>query len=177
MAEPDTSGRRSFLGAASGIAMGGGLLAGYGTFFAYAGRFLYPARDTRTAWMYLATLDEMRVGDSKTFRTPGGAAVVVARRGSKGTADDFLALSSTCPHLGCQVHFEPQNERFFCPCHNGIFDRTGKGIGGPPGDAGQSLPQYPLRIERGLLYIEVPLEQVARAPARDGHDPCLGGRA
>jgi Rieske Fe-S protein len=58
------------------------------------------------------------------------------------------------------VHWQAQNNRFFCPCHNGIFTPEGKGIGGPPGDAGQSLPRYPLRIENGLLMIEVPVEKL-----------------
>ena len=29
---------------------------------------------------------------------------------------------------------------------------------GPPADAGQSLVKYPLRVDNGLLFIEVPLE-------------------
>ena len=148
--------------------MAGGLIAGYGTFFGYAGRFLYPAADARTAWMFVTDVASMEPGASLSYRTPGGASVVVTRQ-----ADDrFLALSSTCPHLGCQVHWEASKERFFCPCHNGTFDKEGKGTGGPPGDAGQSLLQYPLKVENGLLYIEVPVEKVARG---DGHDPCLAG--
>ena len=91
------------------------------------------------------------------YRVPGGEKVTIARRGETGTVDDFIALSSTCPHLGCQVHWEPLHERYFCPCHNGTFDPDGVGTGGPPGDAGQSLPRYPLRVEGRLLYIRVAL--------------------
>jgi hypothetical protein len=85
------------------------------------------------------------------------------------------------------VHWEAQNERFFCPCHNGTFDAWGVGTGGPPGDAGQSLPRYELKVDGGLLYIAVPKPSFAEkvdgtegellaevegihAP---GHDPCL----
>jgi hypothetical protein len=85
--------------------------------------------------------------------------------------------------LGCQVRWEPQNNRYFCPCHNGTFDTTGKATGGPPGEAGQSLPRYGLRIDSGLLYIEVPVEHLSTplqaglvevvSPQGPGHDPCL----
>jgi len=149
--------RRGFLGGATSIAMVGGLAAGYGTFAALAGRFLYPPEGSAARWMFLAGASSLRPGDSFTYRAPSGAAIAVARVGSAGLAEDFLALSSTCPHLGCQVHWEAQNDRFFCPCHNGTFDRTGKATGGPPAAAGQSLPRYPLKLEGGLLYILVPL--------------------
>lgn len=171
--QPD---RRKFLRAASSTAMVGGLVAGYGTFFAYAGRFLYPARPPDKAWMFVAEISQIPVGSSKDFRLPSGASVVITRQSEGDTADAFLALSSVCPHLGCQVHWEQANNRFFCPCHNGIFDAKGKGIGGPPGEAGQSLPEYPLKIESGLLYIEVEADTLATLPRGDGHDPCLHPR-
>ena len=152
--------------------MAGGLVAGYGTFFGFAGRFLYPAHGTPTAWVFVAEVSTIPQGSSTSFRTPAGASVVITRQGPGDEVEDFLALSSTCPHLGCQVHWEPQNTRFFCPCHNGVFDKTGKGVSGPPGEAGQDLPSYPLRIESGLLYIEVEVESLT-SEQPDGHDPCL----
>jgi Rieske Fe-S protein len=151
--------------------MGLTLLASYGTFFAYAGRYLYPAGPPRTGWLYVTTVDAMKVGDSLRYRTPAGAPIVITRKATGGSAQDFLALSSTCPHLGCQVHWETANHRFFCPCHNGVFDPEGLGTEGPP--KGQSLLRYPLKVEGGLLYIEVPLEGVARASAH-GDDGCPG---
>lgn len=168
--------RRKFLRTASSIAMVGGLAAGYGTFAAYAGRFIYPAKGQDKAWLFVTQVRGMNRGDSIEFRTPAGAPVTVTRQGNRGKVDDFLALSSTCPHLGCQVHWEAHNNRFFCPCHNGIFDPSGKGIGGPPGDAGQSLPRYPLKIDKGLLYIEVPTGYVASTDrAEDRIDVARGG--
>ena len=104
-------------------------------------------------------------GESLIYRLPNGSPVNITRVGEEGATEDFLALSSTCPHLGCQVHWESQNNRFFCPCHNGVFSPDGVGIGGPPGDAGQSLPKYPLKVENNLLFIEVPLDQMA-VPSR-----------
>ncbi|MBM3990625.1 MAG: Rieske (2Fe-2S) protein [Planctomycetes bacterium] len=172
--------RRSFLASASSLGMLAGLGASYGTAGFYAARYLYPSKPREKAWMFLARLADVAVGGSLSYTTPAGERVTLARGGSTGTAEDFVALSSTCPHLGCQVHWEAQNQRFFCPCHNGAFDKSGKGISGPPGDAGQSLPRYPLRVEGGLLYIEVPtksLEVADAAAQREGHDPCLDAGA
>jgi Rieske Fe-S protein len=171
---PPNPDRRKFLGAASSLAMGGGLVAGYGTFFTYAGRFLYPAKPGETSWMFVTDVAAMKQGDSRRFQTPAGASVVVTRQGAGDQSADFLALSSTCPHLGCQVQWEPHNDRFFCPCHNGVFTPEGEAVEGPPGDAKQWLPRYPLKVEKGMLFIEVPAAKAARN-ATPGHDPCLGG--
>ena len=120
----------------------------------------------RTAWMYVADLASFSKGKSMPFKTPGGERVMIARTGESGDVSDFVALSSTCPHLGCQVHWEAAHGRFFCPCHNGTFDPTGIATGGPPAEAKQSLPRYPLRIDEGLLYIEVAVETL---PAEGRH--------
>lgn len=152
--------RRSFLSRVSTLAMAGGLCAGYGTIGVMAGQFLYQSKPRRLAWVFVAQADRIKTGEALRSRIPTGQIVTVTRRGESGSADDFLALSGVCPHLGCQVHWEPQNNRFFCPCHNGVFDPTGKATGGPPGEAGQSLSHYPLRIEDGLLFIEVPVDQL-----------------
>ena len=159
------------------------LTAAYGTLAAMMGRFLFPARPPRKGWMYVAVEDRLHPGDSLLFETPRGATVNIARQQADASAESFIALSSTCPHLGCQVFWEPQNDRFFCPCHNGVFSPDGAGIGGPPGDSGQSLPRYPLKVEDGLLYIEVDQEEIAMGqgriiephsgPVGPGHDPCL----
>ncbi|MCA9248764.1 MAG: ubiquinol-cytochrome c reductase iron-sulfur subunit [Planctomycetales bacterium] len=156
--------RRSFLSEGSTVTMAGGLVAAYGTLGVYAGRFLYPSSGT-TAWMFVAPADDIEPGGSLEFTTPGGLRIVITRSSASAAnveppVEDFLALSSTCPHLGCRVHWESQNDRFFCPCHNGAFDPRGRAIAGPPKDAGQSLPLYALKVEQGLLYIEAPVQQM-----------------
>jgi nitrite reductase/ring-hydroxylating ferredoxin subunit len=181
----ESAGRRRLL-SASGLAMGLGLVAGYGALAAIAVRYLYPARPRGRVWRFVTRLDRLAPGASLVYRTPAGERVTVARRGGGAGAADFLALSSTCPHLGCQVHWQPQNERFFCPCHNGVFTPAGKAIEGPPAEAGQSLASYPLKVEGGLLFIEVPEpeRELASAegveapggPPGPGHDPCLHER-
>lgn len=162
-----------------------GLAGGYGGLGAIALRFLYPSSTDNRIWQFVIEIDRVKVGESIRYRGPSGETVNIARQARNGNADDFIALSSTCPHLGCQVRWEPQNNRFFCPCHNGVFDPSGVATGGPPGDAGQSLSRYPLQVTNGLLHISVPPPQFADRDAAGeilaadesicgpGHDPCL----
>ena len=126
----------------------------------------------------------MSPGNTLLYEAPSGETINLTRQSGSGGADDFIALSSTCPHLGCQVHWESQNKRYFCPCHNGVFDPSGKATEGPPAEAGQSLLRYRVKVQGGLLYMEVPLTSIAEGrPGRvlesiegihgPGHDPCL----
>lgn len=184
---PEVS-RRGLFSSASRAAMGAGLVAGYGTAGVMAGRYLYPADERALRWVFVCTLDRLGRGDSLVFVTPLGERVTVARQGDGESVEDFVALSSTCPHLGCQVHWQGARDRFFCPCHNGVFDPTGKALEGPPADAGTDLPRYPLEVRDSMLFMRVPIEgltadtRVARVeepppPTGPGHDPCLGKRS
>ena len=155
LADADAQSRRAFMSRFISIAAAGTVACGYGTFTAMAGRFVYPAKPIPKRWLYLTDVASVKAGDALPYRAPTGETVNIARRGSAGTADDFVALSSVCPHLGCHVHWEGQNNRFFCPCHNGVFTPSGEPVSGPPKDAGQSLKQYPLKVESGLLFIHV----------------------
>lgn len=180
--------RRRFLTNASRAAMAAGLVGGYGGLAAMAGKFLYPPAADEGLWQFVTEGESLEQGDSLRYQAPTGETINVARQGNSGSVEDFIALSSTCPHLGCQVRWEEDQQRFFCPCHNGIFDPSGKATAGPPGEAGQSLPRYPLKLESGLLFIEVPPPRFAgqkgrvlpedTGPCGPGHDPCLSaGRA
>lgn len=157
---PEDAERRTVLSRIAGTAMATGLVAGYGSMGAIALQYLYPARPALTTWTFVSDLAGFPKGAARIFTAPTGATVVVARQGDAGTEADFVALSSTCPHLGCRVQWQAEHDRFFCPCHNGTFDRSGKSTGGPPFEAKQSLPRYPLKVERGLLFIEVPVEKL-----------------
>ncbi len=177
-----SEGRRGFLAASGTVAMAAGLALGYGSCGAMSARYLYPARPRDEDWLFVSELARLQPGSSVGWRMPTGERVTVARTGAGTDPErDFIALSSTCPHLGCQVHWEGHNERFFCPCHNGVFDAGGRGTGGPPGEAGQSLPRYRLRVQDGLLYILAPTTglTVARRAglSRPGHDACLEAEA
>lgn len=63
---------------------------------------------------------------------------------------DFVAMSNICTHLGCRVRWIADQEQFFCPCHNGVFDRQGTVVSGPPP---RPLDRYETKVEGDQLFI------------------------
>lgn len=135
------------------ILMGLGLVVSYGTLAIQGLMFLLPERlKPRTRKLFAGQADQYKVGSVQSFYDLQGNQILVKR-----STSGFQAFSSVCPHLGCRVHWETDKQRFFCPCHRGIFDAEGVAISGPPADAGQRLAQVPLVVEEssGVIYIEV----------------------
>ncbi|MCB0966084.1 MAG: ubiquinol-cytochrome c reductase iron-sulfur subunit [Ilumatobacter sp.] len=78
----------------------------------------------------IVDLDEVAVGDTYLFRYPTDADPAVLLRLDDA---DVVAFSQKCTHLGCVVYFQPDEERWHCPCHEGNFDAsTGAVLSGPP---------------------------------------------
>jgi Rieske Fe-S protein len=74
--------------------------------------------------------DDVAVGDPYLFRYPGDDDPAVLLRLDD---DAVVAFSQKCTHLGCVVYFEPDEDRWHCPCHEGNFESaTGDVISGPP---------------------------------------------
>jgi menaquinol-cytochrome c reductase iron-sulfur subunit len=47
----------------------------------------------------------------------------------------FTVLNGRCTHLGCAYSWHSDGRyagKFFCPCHEGLYDKDGTVIGGPP---------------------------------------------
>ena len=40
-------------------------------------------------------------------------------------------VSTRCPHMGCQLEWNPDEKSWDCPCHGSRFDYTGKLIDNP----------------------------------------------
>ena len=66
---------------------------------------------------------------------------------------NYHVMSNICTHLGCRVRWIAEREQFFSPCHNGIFDRHGFVVSGPPP---RPLDEFETKIEDGNLYIQLP---------------------
>lgn len=41
------------------------------------------------------------------------------------------AVDIRCPHLGCQLEWNPDEQSWDCPCHGSRFDHYGQLISGP----------------------------------------------
>lgn len=70
------------------------------------------------------------------------------------TGKGYRALSATCTHLGCGVSWDDAKNQFVCPCHKGVFDRSGKVVSGPPP---RGLDQFVARLNDKTGDIEVQL--------------------
>ena len=142
--------RRSWL---ASVLMGVGLLASYGTLASQTLSFLLPTGlAQRKRRIFVGPVAAFPIDVVRTILDLEGNEVLVKR-----TKDGFQAFSSTCPHLGCKVRWEAAAVRFFCPCHNGVFNADGVAIAGPPADAGQSLYPAPLFVDdkSQVVYLEV----------------------
>jgi len=78
----------------------------------------------------ITPLADVAVGQTHLFRYPGDDdPAILVRLGES----DVVGFSQKCTHLGCVVYYEPDEERWHCPCHEGNFEvRTGDVISGPP---------------------------------------------
>ena len=78
----------------------------------------------------IARADDVPVGGFKFFNYPSQNDPCVLVRLAQ---NDWVAFEQKCTHLSCPVIPQPQQGRFFCPCHEGVFDiATGEPISGPP---------------------------------------------
>ena len=60
-----------------------------------------------------------------------GGFVVVQGIIVANTASGYVALDSTCTHLGCTVAYSSTNNNFPCPCHGSVFSAAGSVVTGP----------------------------------------------
>lgn len=63
---------------------------------------------------------------------------------------EFVAMSNICTHLGCRVRWIDDREEFFCPCHNGVFNKDGRVVSGP---VPRPLDQFETKVENGQLFV------------------------
>jgi Rieske Fe-S protein len=74
----------------------------------------------------ISEIDRLKKGEGNIF-DKGGEKLAVYR-----TEDDELkVLSATCTHVGCCVHFNPEEKEWDCACHGSVFNLDGEVIQGP----------------------------------------------
>ena len=154
---PPDSGRRRFLSGAITAIQGaiGATLA-----FLLGGAVVSPAFGRRrSAWWPAAALDDLSDNEPtpiaiRVTREDGYSQVVdcqVVFLVKTGPAQ-VTALSSTCTHLGCRVSWNADDQTLKCPCHGGVFDRTGAVKAGPPP---KPLAQLPARVDGEQVLVEL----------------------
>lgn len=147
--------RRDFFARAiAGIA---GMI-GLGLSIPLLGYAILPAfRRYEEPWAEAGPLDKLEVNRPKEFEvvrsvssgwmTTNSVRSIWAFRSPEG---EIIVYSPICPHLGCGYRWEDDKQRFFCPCHNSVFDLSGRVIAGP---APRPLDTLPAKIEQGQLFI------------------------
>lgn len=156
MSEGKPVSRRSFLATAV-WAIGGLISAGLGIpALAY---LIGPALKSQAteAWIALGAISKVELGTPTLFRAriqrQTGWIVNEQELSVYVLTDngrDYTAMSNICTHLGCRVRWIPDRAEFYCPCHNGVFDRAGQVVSGPPP---RPLDRFETRVENGQIYI------------------------
>jgi Rieske Fe-S protein len=154
--QPD-SGRRRFLSGAITAIQGA---IGATLTFLLGGAVVSPAFGTRrTNWWPAGAVGDLPDNEPtpitiRVTREDGYSQVVdrqVVFLVKTGDAQ-VTALSSTCTHLGCRVSWNADEQTLKCPCHGGVFDRTGAVKAGPPP---APLERLSTRIEGERVLVEL----------------------
>lgn len=90
----------------------------------------YRRRSGQPPIQRIAAIEAVPVGGSVAFTYPDEQEPCLLVRLS---VNEFVAFNQKCTHLSCAVIPRPEQNCFFCPCHEGRFDlRTGAPTAGPP---------------------------------------------
>jgi len=143
--------RRGFVATAAMIAS---LVASYGLGLVYFLRFLVPPIRRRRRELFVTTVDQVPADRALVWVGPQGQEALIYNLHGR-----VVAFSNVCPHLGCHVHYQANQQRFFCPCHGGVFDLEGNPVAGPPAEEGTPLKRYNVVVRGNGVYLEL-LEEV-----------------
>jgi len=138
---PDKS-RRDFI---TKLIMGGGLIASSGLLLRNGLDYLFPDSDAKPLRKLLVgRVDEIKTGEAKEFKIGNDSLFLIKNE------EGYKVFSAVCTHLGCKINWEAHRNRFYCPCHKGIFDANGNVVEGPPPRA---LDEFKVEIDKNLVYM------------------------
>lgn len=148
--------RRQFMRLASGVITA---LIGLGLTIPALAYIIGPAlrREEEQDWIPLGSASKVELGSPTLFR-----ARVQRQTGWITTEEQitayvltedgrtFVALSNICTHLGCRVRWVEEEASFYCPCHNGVFDKQGNVVSGP---VPRPLDRFQTKFEEGRIFV------------------------
>lgn len=112
-------------------------------------RFITPVKREINRRIFTVGLEELPLNASKRFQDLRGRDLMLVRTGER----EVKAISTVCTHLGCTVFWQQDRQEFFCPCHNGRFDKNGIVLDGPP-PAPLELYQVELEGDNVFVYFK-----------------------
>lgn len=96
---------------------------------------------------FIANVQNVPVGSATPFSYPRPEDLCLLLHLNSGV---FVAYSRRCTHLSCPVEAQIDQNRIYCPCHNGAFAlEDGHVLQGPPP---RPLPQIILDIRGEKIY-------------------------
>lgn len=109
-------------------------------------RFITPVKREINRKIFTVGLEELPLNATKRFKDLQGRDLMIVRTGER----EVKAISTICSHLGCSVFWQKDRQEFFCPCHNGRFDKNGVVLEGPPP---APLDLYPVELEGDNVFV------------------------
>ena len=147
--------RRKLLG---GLAGGAGAAAAAAASWPFAAALVETDAGAEPPWVDVGSERELRTDAplQAALRAPvrDGFFTIVQDLGSvflrRGPGGEAIALSATCPHLGCGVAWDGKGG-FACPCHDSRFAADGNALSGP---SPRGLDPLPVRVENGRVLVQ-----------------------
>jgi len=72
-----------------------------------------------TVWHFVIPL--VALGEGAVRFTADTLVGYVLRESGTAQAEQIVALSAACTHMGCIVRWEDADRHFHCPCHTALF--------------------------------------------------------
>jgi cytochrome b6-f complex iron-sulfur subunit len=129
------------------MATAGAAALATGAFALISAGFLYPVPRRRPRATFVGFLSRVPETEPLEIRDLRGRKILLLR----ASGGDLLAMSTVCTHLGCAVYYRPDKKMFDCPCHQGVFDREGNPVSGPPQ---RPLERYPVEVRDGKVFVQ-----------------------
>jgi len=162
--KPEDSGRREFLGKATGVVAGAGIAAASWPFI----NSMNPSTDILARAESQIELDGIVPGEMRTVEWQGKPVFILRRTEdqvvemgtSHGSSKDpepdeervqkseWLVVIGLCTHLGCVPN--RNSDGWFCPCHGSVYDNSGRILKGPA-PRNLDLPPYEFIAENKIL--------------------------
>lgn len=92
-------------------------------------RYLAPVPSPDPDWVVLPAADFLSIPPNSAKIFAYGRKMGIVLRTAEG---EFRLFKGVCTHLDCNVTYRPEERKFFCACHQGWFDDSGRNIAGPP---------------------------------------------
>jgi Rieske Fe-S protein len=135
--------RRTFLNA---------LLGGWAAALFFGGaaalwKFAFPTLGKEPDFVVLNVKDYEDIPPNSVKPFAWGGKLGLFFRKSDGTR---TALKGVCTHMECNITYRPEQKKFYCACHKGWFDETGRNIEGPPP---KPLEFFEMHVEGDKLIV------------------------